>query len=88
MRPTLVLVSGVERALVMHCIPPAAAHCSHLTQAPSLPPLACPLYTGVPRANKAVTKEKPQGSDSKYSRDDLTVLQQHVAFFDRCGGKA
>jgi hypothetical protein len=42
----------------------------------------------VPRANKAVTKEKPQGSDSKYSRDDLTVLQQHVAFFDRCGGKA
>lgn len=36
---------------------------------------------GVPRANKAATKEMPNGSAS--SPANQTVLQQHVAFFDR-----
>jgi peroxygenase len=37
------------------------------------------------RANAAVSKEVPQGSPPHLARRDLTVLQQHVAFFDRWG---
>jgi hypothetical protein len=37
----------------------------------------------VPRANKAVSKENPKGSPEHLARPDLTVMQQHVAFFDR-----
>lgn len=38
---------------------------------------------GVPRANKAISKEHPEGSPPSLAREDYTVLQQHVAFFDR-----
>jgi hypothetical protein len=31
----------------------------------------------------AVSKEKPNGSPSKYAREDYTVLMQHIAFWDR-----
>lgn len=40
-------------------------------------------HAGVPRVNKAVSAERPQGAPE--SRPDLTVLQQHTAFFDRWG---
>jgi hypothetical protein len=39
---------------------------------------------GVPRANKAVSVETPNGSPAHLAREDYTVMQQHVAFFDRC----
>lgn len=38
---------------------------------------------GLPRANVAASAEKPEGSDPSIARRDYTVLQQHVAFFDR-----
>jgi hypothetical protein len=38
---------------------------------------------GTPRANKAVSREKPEGSE--VSAPNRTVLQQHVEFYDRCG---
>jgi hypothetical protein len=41
---------------------------------------------GVPRANKAVSVEAPDGSPAHLAREDYTVMQQHVAFFDRCVG--
>lgn len=36
---------------------------------------------GLPRANKAVSRDNPQGSE--YSASNRTVLQQHVDFWDR-----
>ena len=36
----------------------------------------------MPRANKAVSREKPEGS--QVSSPNRSVLQQHVDFWDRC----
>eukprot|EP00879_Flechtneria_rotunda_P028503 GHRR01030626.1.p1 GENE.GHRR01030626.1~~GHRR01030626.1.p1 ORF type:complete len:149 (-),score=21.49 GHRR01030626.1:195-641(-) len=40
-------------------------------------------HPGVPRANKAVSKENPNGSPANLAREDHTVMQQHADFFDR-----
>jgi hypothetical protein len=47
--------------------------------------LSLRLRAGVPRANKAVSVETPNGSPAHLAREDYTVMQQHVAFFDRWG---
>lgn len=39
------------------------------------------LCAGIPRANKAISAENPMGSPN--SPQDKTVVQQHVAFWDR-----
>lgn len=38
---------------------------------------------GVARANKAISTECPSGSPAHLAREDYTVIQQHVDFFDR-----
>ena len=43
----------------------------------------CRPTTGMPRANKAVSKEMPDGSPNVPA--DMTVLQQHVRFWDSDG---
>eukprot|EP00882_Tetradesmus_deserticola_P000354 GHRQ01000390.1.p1 GENE.GHRQ01000390.1~~GHRQ01000390.1.p1 ORF type:complete len:244 (+),score=101.33 GHRQ01000390.1:151-882(+) len=40
-------------------------------------------HPGAPRANKAISVEKPNGSPAHLAREDYSVMQQHVAFFDR-----
>lgn len=37
---------------------------------------------GMPRANKAISREKPEGSPNTPDREHMTTLQQHVAWFD------
>jgi hypothetical protein len=76
----------VYTALLSYCLPSSCHSSPPPAGAPPGLAIHPPVWPGVPRANKAVSKEKPQGSDSKYSRDDQTVLQQHVAFFDRWAG--
>lgn len=38
---------------------------------------------GLPRANVAVSTQVPEGSSPALARRDYSVIQQHVAFFDR-----
>lgn len=58
--------------------PPPASRCLH----PPAQPLSSPRpqpprrAPGVPRANKAISREKPDGSHPSLARPDYTVLQQ------------
>lgn len=40
-------------------------------------------HPGLPRVNKAVSAESPNGSPAHLAREDHSVMQQHVDFFDR-----
>lgn len=42
-------------------------------------------HPGLPRANKAISKENQKGSPPNLANPNLTVLQQHCAFFDHDG---
>eukprot|EP00775_Hariotina_reticulata_P012865 gene12865-12991_t len=42
----------------------------------------CLPHPGTPRANKAVSAEVPSGSPAHLAREDYSVVQQHVDFWD------
>jgi hypothetical protein len=44
--------------------------------------LPCMCHPGTPRANKAVSAEVPSGSPAPLAREDYSVVQQHVDFWD------
>jgi hypothetical protein len=78
--PGMRVVFLCARALLFAC--KASTPAPFIPQPLNIQPKPKHPNKGVPRANQAVSREKPDGSAPALARGDYTVMQQHVAFFD------